>query len=370
MKPINLKMSAFGCYADSCELEFDKLGSEGLYLITGDTGSGKTTIFDAITFALYGRASGDNRETGSLRSKYALPETETYVEFTFIYHDKKYVVRRNPDYMRVKRKGEGTTNQKSDATLHLPNGRLVSKLQDVNAEIETILGINREQFVRISMIAQGEFLKLLLAKTEERSEIFRRIFDTKLYQLFQDMIKTEVNQLSAAIKELQREYEYAVGEIRIFKNDTEGLDKLAAAKSGTMSSDEVIIWLAEIIDANTKTTRENDDLLIKITATLGAINQKLGQAEQNKKIRESLAAAQARLLNENQMFKEAQEKLNAETARKPEIDIIQAQIVELDSTLPKYAHLQALLETIKNNEEFMSHVCTDGPVFNANEIVW
>jgi exonuclease SbcC len=169
MRPIKLTMSAFGCYAGICTLEFDKLGSEGLYLIAGDTGAGKTTIFDAITFALYGEASGDNREANMLRSKYAALNTDTYVEYTFAYHDKSYTIRRNPDYERAKNRGEGTTKQAAGVELRLPDGRIVSKSREADKEIEAILGITREQFVQIAMIAQGEFLKLLRLKNLVRS---------------------------------------------------------------------------------------------------------------------------------------------------------------------------------------------------------
>lgn len=161
MRPLHLTMSAFGCYSDKCDLPFQNLGADGLYLITGDTGAGKTMIFDAITFALYGETSGDTREAIMLRSKYALPESETYVEFTFLYHEKTYRVKRNPSYDRPKQRGEGITTKAADAELHLPDGRVVAKLKDVNAEIESILGINRDQFVQIAMIAQGEFKKVL-----------------------------------------------------------------------------------------------------------------------------------------------------------------------------------------------------------------
>ena len=143
MRPLHLTMSAFGCYAGTCLLDFEKFGPEGLYLISGDTGAGKTTIFDAITFALYGDVSGDNREPAMLRSKYAAPEAETYVEYVFAYHGKKYSVRRNPAYERARRRGEGTTQQAPAVELHLPNGRKITRTQDVKLQVEDILGITR-----------------------------------------------------------------------------------------------------------------------------------------------------------------------------------------------------------------------------------
>ena len=121
MRPIKLTMSAFGPYASQTILDLDKLGTSGLYLITGDTGAGKTTIFDAITFALYGEASGDNRESTMFRSKYANADTPTEVELTFVYAGKEYYIKRNPEYERPKTRGEGFTIEKANAELHYPD---------------------------------------------------------------------------------------------------------------------------------------------------------------------------------------------------------------------------------------------------------
>ncbi|MBQ7980906.1 MAG: SMC family ATPase, partial [Oscillospiraceae bacterium] len=195
MKPITLTMSAFGPYADKTVLQMDKLGENGLYLITGDTGAGKTTIFDAITFALYGEPSGDKREVSMLRSKYAKPETPTFVELTFSYKGKEYYRKRNPEYERPKVHGEGLTSEKANAELHLPDGRIVTKYKEFNKEIEEIIGVDKNQFSQIAMIAQGDFLKLLLATTDERQRIFQKIFHTRLYHVLQDKLKAEASAL-------------------------------------------------------------------------------------------------------------------------------------------------------------------------------
>ena len=168
MRPLNLTMSAFGPYAGQTTVDFSVLGTTGLYLITGDTGAGKTTIFDAITYALYGEASGESRESSMLRSKYAAAETPTFVELTFTNGGRTYTVRRNPEYTRPKTRGTGTTVQKADAELTMPDGRVITKARDVTAAVTDIIGVDREQFARIVMIAQGEFRKLLLAQTDER----------------------------------------------------------------------------------------------------------------------------------------------------------------------------------------------------------
>ena len=126
MRPLKLIMSAFGPYAGKTELDLNKLGKKGIYLITGDTGAGKTTIFDAITYALFGEASGENRESSMFRSKYASPETPTEVELYFLCRGKEYYVKRNPEYTRPKARGEGVTSEKANAELHLSDGRVIT----------------------------------------------------------------------------------------------------------------------------------------------------------------------------------------------------------------------------------------------------
>lgn len=203
MRPLNLTMSAFGPYAGRTTVDFSVLGTSGLYLITGDTGAGKTTIFDAITYALYGEASGESRESSMLRSKYAAPETPTFVELTFLNGGKTYTVRRNPEYTRPKTRGTGTTVQKADAELTMPDGRIITKARDVTAAVTDIVGVDREQFARIAMIAQGEFRKLLLAQTDERKAIFRQIFHTGQYQALQNRLKEEAAALDRQCGELE-----------------------------------------------------------------------------------------------------------------------------------------------------------------------
>ena len=161
MRPLKLSIAGFGPYAKLQQLDFDSLGTGGLYLITGDTGAGKTTIFDAITFALFGEASGNSRSASMLRSKYATPQDPTYVELTFSYNGKEYTVHRSPEYERPKARGSGTTKQAADAVLTFPDGRVVTKLKDVDTAIREIIGLNREQFSQVAMISQGEFRKLL-----------------------------------------------------------------------------------------------------------------------------------------------------------------------------------------------------------------
>ena len=204
MKPLKLTMSAFGPYADEVTIDMRKLGDKGIYLVTGDTGAGKTTIFDAITFALYGEASGSMRMPDMFRSKYADADVATYVELEFLYQGETYTVRRNPEYMRPAKRGEGMTPQKAEASLIYPNGRIITKVKDVTEAVTELLGLDKNQFTQIAMIAQGDFLKLIMAKTDERSKIFREIFKTKPYLGIQDKLRSSANALNNQYDDLYK----------------------------------------------------------------------------------------------------------------------------------------------------------------------
>ena len=188
MKPISIKISAFGPYKDEVVIDFTKFDDNGIFLITGDTGSGKTTIFDAICFALFGTASGSNRDKSSFRSDFASDDVKTFVILKFIHKGIIYKIERNPSYIRKKKRGDGFTQVSGDATLTYLNEVITGDKNATDKCIE-ILGINAVQFKQISMIAQGEFLKLLLAKPSERASIFRKIFDTYIYKDISDTLK-------------------------------------------------------------------------------------------------------------------------------------------------------------------------------------
>lgn len=181
MKPIKLTMSAFGSYSGVARIDFTGI-QNGCFLITGDTGAGKTTIFDAVTYALYGRTSGGKRDGNMMRSQYADSETDTYVEFQFLYRDQEYTVRRNPEYLRPsKRKNaDGTikfVKETAKISLILPDGsEFQGKKKEIDLKIEEIIGLDVNQFTQIAMIAQGDFLKLLHAESKERKQIFRKFF--------------------------------------------------------------------------------------------------------------------------------------------------------------------------------------------------
>jgi exonuclease SbcC len=343
-------MSAFGCYARKQVIDCTQLGDEGLFLITGDTGAGKTTIFDAITFALYGETSGDQRKAEMLRSKYAEATTETFVELSFLYHDKTYRIKRNPTYRRAKQRGEGTTEEKADAELYLPDGRVITKLREVNARVEEILGINREQFVQIAMIAQGEFLKVLHAGTEERMEIFRKIFRTDIYKDFQDRVKKEATQLLSEIKEQRRIYEYSLAGIVVADGDEENHGQWSEAKAGRLSEAETGRWLAQMIEADDAILTNYLEEIRQLDERLGELNRQAGQAEQDKRAAQSLQTAQDRLPVEMAAQVAAETALTTLKTGLPAIEAAKTKYEAIGRLLHKYQELHKLREQIKADE--------------------
>lgn len=182
MKPTKLTLSAFGPFSDRVELDLTQLDGQGLFLITGDTGAGKTTLFDAICFALYGEVSGPYRPVEHLRSDFAAPDAQTFVQLEFVHRGKTYTLKRNPAYERPKLRGSGTVKEKPDALLTRPGEPPVQGVRQVNTAVRELLGIDCAQFKQVGMIAQGEFMKLLNASTDEREGILRQVFATQKYQ--------------------------------------------------------------------------------------------------------------------------------------------------------------------------------------------
>lgn len=209
MKPLKLEMSAFGSYAGVEIVDFEKIG-QGIFLITGDTGSGKTTIFDALTFALFGEASGGWRDGSMMRSHYASDDIDTYVKLTFLESGQEYRIERSPAYERIsKRKNKDgqytTVSTGAKVSLFLPDEKEYSgNIKDINLKIQELIGVDREQFTQIAMIAQGEYMKLLNASSKERKAIFAKIFQTGLYGKVQYQLKDQFNRLYGQLQDNQK----------------------------------------------------------------------------------------------------------------------------------------------------------------------
>ncbi len=294
MRPVKLTISAFGPYAGRMELELDRLGKSGLYLITGDTGAGKTTIFDAIVFALYGEASGSAREPVMFRSKYAEEEVPTEVELVFDYGGKQYRIRRNPEYERPSRRGDKLVLQKADAELVCPDGRIVTKTREVNAEIRKITGLDRSQFLQIAMIAQGDFLKLLLAPTEERKKIFREIFKTGRYQVLQDHLKQESSALRDRCQETERSIRQDIGGA-VCGEGSAYEEELLKARRGEMITVQAMELIGQILEKDKEENQKLEQQQGLVLQELEQVNQILGKAAEHEKTRKELTEKAARL---------------------------------------------------------------------------
>lgn len=343
MRPLKLKLSAFGPYKGVTDIDMEKLGESGLYLITGDTGAGKTTIFDAITFALFGEASGENRTAGMLRSKYAEPETPTEVEMCFRYRGQDYTVKRNPEYERPAKRGGGTTIQKADAELTLPDGAVLTKPREVDRKILEILGVNHQQFSQIAMIAQGDFLKLLLADTKERQEIFRKLFETEHYKALQMQILGDAKRLFVEKEDARKAIEHYVQSTTADPLSPLSLE-LEQAHQGAMLTADVLSLLERII-ADDETRR--GQLETEINAASAALEQISGHLTAigaYQKLQSDLVRTKAQLEEAEPKLGVLQKHYEAEQAREPERKELERRITVLTELLPQYAELGTLLQ--------------------------
>ncbi len=340
MRPIKLVMSAFGPYAGRTEVDFEKLGTNGLYLITGDTGAGKTTIFDAIAYALYGEASGDLRDSSMLRSKYADLETPTEVELTFVYDGKKYTVKRNPEYERKSRKGDGVTVQKAEAELRYPDGRVVTKIKDVNSAIIEIMGIDRNQFSQIAMIAQGDFRKLLIADTKERQEIFRKIFKTDYYRVLQDKIKSEYSAVKNEYEAAERSVKQYISGIQCDENDVLNIEAEKAI-NGEMTVEDVVELIEKILESDRKSESETAEKIAKVEKSLEEIAGVLAKAEEFEKAESELEKSEQIYAQKKTLCEEIKMNLESEKAKKPEQENLSKLIAVIEAELPEYDKLDA-----------------------------
>ncbi len=350
MRPTYLTLSAFGSYAGVEEIDFSKLGQSGIYLISGDTGSGKTTIFDGIAFALYGAASGDIRESTMLRSKYAEENTPTLVKLCFDYAGASYEIERNPAYDRLKKSGEGFTRQAADATLNMPDGRVVTGASNVTAEITDLLGVDRNQFAQIAMIAQGDFRKLLDANTKDRQEIFREIFKTKLYQDFQERVKRDASDQERQVQEVYNAIRQNLSDLLIKDEENLLAAKLIQAKEGGLQTGEAI----EVIKAaNSKDLEAYDTLKTELERVNTDWEKLLGQMEKAKhkeSLQKELEAFEKKASAVKEEAVKAKDALDQVEKREPELDALQKEMNQIESDLVKYDQLENLKQGKKEQE--------------------
>ena len=356
MRPIKLVMSAFGPYAGVETLELDQLGNGGLYLITGDTGAGKTTIFDAISYALYDNASGANRSTGMFRSMYAEADTPTYVELTFEYKGKVYFIRRNPEYERPKKSGEGFTTEKANCLLRFEDGKEISGKTEVDSAVRDILGIDIDQFRQIVMIAQGDFMKLLTTKTDDRKKILQKIFHTELYATIQAKLGDASRQLEVERSRQMDSVKQYIDQIQCAEDNVLLLD-VNKAKQGTLPTADTIKLIMDIIEedsnAKEKVTAEQNKL-DEERSKLAKISGILQEQENTRKSLEANKLKLDELTKQDESLKKA---FDAAAEENKKCEEISKNSTLIEEELPRYKELTEaqnnladLQKSIKDNE--------------------
>ncbi len=350
MRPIHLNLSAFGPYAKPTEIPMKDLGEKGLYLITGDTGAGKTTIFDAICYALFGEPSGTNREASMLRSKYAADDVPTEVELIFTHNGKEYTVKRNPEYMRPAKRGGGLTKQTAGAELTMPDGKVITKESFVTPAIEELLGVNKEQFSQIAMLAQGDFLKLLLADTKTRREIFRELFKTQNYMTLQSKLDAEQKEVFIRVQDGKKSIAQYIAGIQAEKDDVLSIE-VEKAMEGNLTTEDVIELLDKLTaqDLILKDTLEQE--LAGINSELEQVNARIGAGEALSKAKEALEKAEKSMLAEEPKLPVLEEAFEAAKEALKEKTNLERAAAKIEAELPKYDSVEAALREIEKAEK-------------------
>ena len=350
MRPLKLTLTQRSTVAGRTELQMEQLGSAGLYLISGDTGAGKTTLFDAITFALYGEASGSSREPGMFRSKYAGPETPTEVELIFSYGGKVYQIRRNPEYLRPARRGGGQTLQRAEAELTLPDGRLVTRVREVNQAVKEIIGLDYQQFSQIAMIAQGDFLKLLLADTRERQGIFRDIFHTGPYQVFQEKLKGEAGKLRTECDRARSSVAQYIQGIQC-PEDSPLASRAEQARSGELPAAEVQELFSELLQEDEEGRKALEAETGKLDREVEEVHALLAQAEERKKAEIRLQETEKSRKSVCEKLALAEQMVEEEEKKKPLREELSRKAAVLRGELPRYEELEEQRKVCRQQEQ-------------------
>ncbi len=379
MKPLKLTMSAFGSYAGKNVIDFTGQ-QQGIFLITGDTGAGKTTIFDAITYALYNQTSGGERNGNMMRSQYAQPETETYVELEFLYRGQTYRVRRNPDYKITKTLKNGKIREQKvphSVELTLPDGTVFpEKKNATDAKIIEILGLTADQFSQIVMIAQGDFLKLLYTKSDERKMIFSKLFRTDIYWKIQENLRRKSMEMDERIQENDRAFEQEKSRIiplpeseelpldelveRLRERLKDALKEQNLRRANVEELNKKITKYEEINklfvslekirqtgkelearQAESKERRQQIENARKADKVLVAEQQNLRQQQEVEQSAQAIAKMTETLANDQEMFESLKTQLQeVEAIKKREVADLQKKMLALEQSFPSYEALQ------------------------------
>lgn len=419
MKPIQLVLSAFGPYVERTVIDFSALGEEGLFLIAGDTGAGKTTIFDAISFALYGEASGgkEKRKSKSFHSDYVSDQTETYVELTFRHRGETWWIRRNLEYQRPSKKKkdgmETTTRQAADAQMRNEDtGEEILRMDDVNRRVRELLGLTQDQFTQTVMIAQGDFLKILTASSDERKKLFRDLFHTNLYVDLQSRLQEKNRACADEQKALEQvilsaegkidpEAEFAEREILLsYCGQIQHTDALcallarlieqekAAQEQARAQKKEAADQIGALIAAMTEGERVNRDFadweskkarLAALTAGQGEIDaqraalaaaRRAQQLETDEALmrrtrrdmdaqRAALSEAQAALEQAEKALPEAETRMKEAESRGGEIHALLAQAKQMEDCLPVLGEVERLKAALDTQKRELQRLTAD-----------
>lgn len=376
MRPVKLKMSAFGSYGGEETVDFSKMEG-GIFLISGDTGAGKTTIFDGIMYALYDVTSGGKREGSMMRSQYAPPAARTYVELTFSCKGEIYRIFRNPEYEResLRKNKDGTTKmarERARAELYLPDGTLYpGTRREINEKIREIIGLDGEQFTQTAMIAQGEFLKLLLAKSEERKEIFGRIFHTRLYGRLQELLRLREKEAWQQVKQLEQALEMQKNSIRWQKGGEESGDWGDRLEQTEADSPELLTLLEELVAAGETRERQlqkEKEMLGEIRTALDEIGKEGDSAakleNEKQRLEVWLEEQKGTLTRWEDQVKRAEEKKEKETA------VLTARQVLLQKNLSGYQVLEEKQRQYQKARHTETLQRAYGELLNVQDKLW
>ena len=360
MRPHILTISAFGPYAGKVEINFDKFGSNGLFLITGDTGAGKTTIFDAITYALFGKASGVDRETTMLRSTYATPDTSTFVQLHFEYGGVNYTVTRSPKQERPKKRGKGTVMQDSEATLQIDKQAPITGITPVDDKLVEILGVTFEQYSQIAMIAQGQFREALVADTKDRAEIFRTIFKTGVYLDLQKRLQEETNAIDIQVQDKRKSaLQYVDGATCLATNELAA--ELNSAKMKVKNNEMTMVDMCQLIE---KIIKSEGNLQKGLSAESKVLQQRIFDIDKEldkvqdystNKQKHDMAIAEK--INREKNIKPTLDKAFEDAkARQAEIDALANEIPQMELLMPKYAELTKVAAGLKDKNKEVNDI--------------
>ena len=360
MRPHILTISAFGPYAGKVEINFDKFGSNGLFLIAGDTGAGKTTIFDAITYALFGKASGVDRETTMLRSTYATPDTSTFVQLHFEYGGVNYTVTRSPKQERPKKRGKGTVMQDSEATLQIDKQAPITGITPVDDKLVEILGVTFEQYSQIAMIAQGQFREALVADTKDRAEIFRTIFKTGVYLDLQKRLQEETNAIDIQVQDKRKSaLQYVDGATCLATNELAA--ELNSAKMKVKNNEMTMVDMCQLIE---KIIKSEGNLQKGLSAESKVLQQRIFDMDKEldkvqdystNKQKHDMAIAEK--INREKNIKPTLDKAFEDAkARQAEIDALANEIPQMELLMPKYAELTKVAAGLKDKNKEVNDI--------------